>query len=101
MSMFQIFALIQDWYSGEHWLATTCLSAHTGMSLDEAHAYLEEHGSSGMTVLFKKVAIDWSEEAPAILENMTELRDYLDEIIRDLSNEVDEMIPYDYPKVRV
>ena len=54
-----------------------------------------------MTVLFKKVAIDWSEEAPAILENMTELRDYLDEIIRDLSNEVDEMIPYDYPKVRV
>lgn len=98
MSMFQIFALIQDWYSGDHWLASSCLSAHTDMSLEEAHLYLEEHGPNGMTVLFQKVATDWTEEAPEILDNMVELRDFLDEIIRDLRDDIDERVPYQPPQ---
>lgn len=93
MSMFEIFAIVQDWYSGNHELASTCLAAHTHMTIHEAHAYLDEYGDLGMTMLFKLIVEDWVEEAPLILDNMLELRDWLDEIIRDLRNEIDEVIP--------
>lgn len=93
MSMFEIFAIIQDWYEGNHELASACLAANTHMTLHEAHAYLDEYGGEGMTVLFSRVVEDNVESYQDILDNMFQLRDYLSEVIRDLENLIDERAP--------
>lgn len=90
MSMFEIFAVIQDWYSGNHELASACLSANTHMTFHEAHAYLDEYGEEGMTVLFTRIVENTVESYQDILDNMMELRDYLSEVIKDLQELIDE-----------
>lgn len=93
MSMFEIFAIIQNWYEGNHELASACLAANTHMTLHEAHAYLDEYGHEGMTVLFSRIAQDNVESYQDILDNMFLLRDYLSDVIRDLENLIDERAP--------
>lgn len=90
MSMFEIFAIIQDWYAGNHELASACLSANTHMTFHEAHAYLDEYGEEGMTVLFTRIVENTVESYQDILDNMMELRDYLSEVIKDLQELIDE-----------
>lgn len=90
MSMFEIFAIIQDWYSGNHGLASACLAANTTMTLHEAHAYLEEYGDEGMTVMFTRIVeADNSEEYQAILDNLLEMQDYLSDVIKDVRELID------------
>lgn len=90
MSMFEIFAIIQDWYAGNHELASACLSANTYMTFHEAHAYLDEYGEEGMTVLFTRIVeADDSEEYQAILDNLLEMQDYLTDVIKDVQELID------------
>lgn len=91
MSMFEIFAIIQDWYSGNQELAAACLAANSRMTIHEAHAYLDQYAEEGMTVLFSRIVEEGeTEEYQAILDNMVELRDYLNEVIKDLQELIDE-----------
>ncbi len=90
MSMFEIFAIIQDWYSGYHGLASACLAAHTQMPLCEAYEYLEEHGEEGMTVLFTRIVeVDESSEYQAILDNLSEMKNYLNNVIKNVQELID------------
>jgi len=92
MSMFEIFAIIQDWYSGNHELASTCLAANSRMTIHEAHAYLDQHGEEGMTVLFSRIVEESQESLDdyrAILDNLVEMQDYLSQVIKDVTEEID------------
>jgi len=90
--MFEIFAIIQDWYSGNHELASASLAANSRMTFHEAHAYLDQHGEEGMTALFSGI-VEESEETlddyRAILDNLVEMQDYLSQVIKDVTEEID------------
>ena len=92
LSMFEIFAIIQDWYSGNHELASACLAANSRMTFHEAHAYLEDHGEEGMTVMFSRIVGEDGESLDdyrAILDNLVEMQDYLSQVIKDVTEEID------------
>ena len=92
MSLFEIFALVQNWYEGNRILAASCLAAHSLMTVQEAYAYLDEHQSDGLSVMIIKIVQDL-DEIEEVISNLKELDEWLNDVINQLIEHVDEHNP--------